>query len=88
MIIEQWVSTYWWILLIIHIACCGIGYGMFHNVKTDNFIAIDRVFLMFGAIAMFALILELLYLVIWEIIKLPYRFGVFIRNKIGFELRN
>jgi len=88
MLMEQLISTYWWVLLIIHIACCGIGYGMFHNVKTDSFIAIDRLFLMFGIIAMIALMLELLCLFVWQVIKLPYHLGVYLRDKIGFTLKN
>jgi len=77
----------WWVWLIIHIVCCGVGYGLFHNVKNDSLIAIDRVFLIFGILAMAALILEILFLLIWEVIKLPYRLGVFLRDKIGFSLR-
>lgn len=87
MVVEQWIANYWWLILIIHILCCGIGYGIFHNVKTDSFIAIDRLFLIFGIISMLALILEIIFRLVWEIIKLPYYLGVFIRDKIGFELK-
>lgn len=75
------LTNYWWIYLIIHVICCGVGYGMFHNVDT-GLIAMDRLFLMFGIVTMLALILQILLILIWQIIKLPYYLGVYLSDKI------
>jgi hypothetical protein len=82
--IEYSFTNYWWIYLILHIFCCALGYGFFHNVNT-RLIAMDRAFLMFGLVIMISTILLFILILCWEIIKLPYKLGVYLKDKLKWE---
>jgi len=79
--------NYWWVYLIIHVFCCALGYGIFHNVDT-GLIAMDRLMLLMGLLGFVAILMQISLWLCWQLIKSPYWLGLYIRDKINFQLRN